>query len=950
MKEKMYWGMILVAFLVSTRVTGVETVFLFGNVNGPAAVAFENFATNGAGDSSGSYATNGVTITATTGGTAGGDVFNATATGFGINAYQSGDDADRFDAVNGMEFMTFSFNTDGNLKAIDCSSLTYGADTNCEYVRISLDNGPTTNLTDGVNGLGYGVLSNSDSYVFNDLAFTNGQRLTLQYGQHGSGNGWSLDSLTVETSAMVTDQPPVFIAMADHAIKVNSNIVFEISALDTVDNDVITLIATNLPGGATFSSATNTASVSSMFVWSNAAPAGYYTVTFVAMDENGAATQEVGIAIYPDMVTTSPIVARINEIRMEDFGPDDINFVEIIARAGMDMTGCKLELRWSDPVFDGPVWTVILPSCIVPDDRILDVEHHKVGFVVLAQSFVVPNTDFLMPDINAGGWEGLFLYDSEGYLLDAVAIGDVGDFTVDDPGTVVRFGDSRNNNFIHLIMEDSFTNTCLQGPNNIVGDSGAGWTIEEATPGVLNHKQNSGMIVLTGGAFMTRWPPVLLHPGNQAVVVSNTLTFPLIADDPVDGDPLTYEGTNLPGSSEIDPDTGIFTWVNASPEGIYTSRFYVVDQDGASMTQVVLIAIYDTATAMRVVLNEIACDPVGNDDNREYIEIAGPPYLSLNDTTLLEINGNGSQAGVIELAMDLSDYILGTNGLLVVGDDYPILTPYGVLPLTSKADLRNHRLENGSVTYMLVKGFSGARGQDLDSDNDGIFNDTPWTTVLDSVCWLDGDLNDRMYSLALLYQAGDTPDAVTRVITNQTPQAEPAWYYSRLRTNLIDTTGITYIQSAASPNIPYGAQLTPGNTNFWHPLGPDSDEDGLPNYWENQYFGNSTSALVSVDTDSDQWSNWEEYIMDSNPTNQLSYYPAIITNIEVSVSNVWRVQAGPPTTNSRKYAVWYTTNLNEGAWRLYCEPVWGVPDGSALIFTVTNDVKQRSYRTSVILP
>lgn len=42
-------------------------------------------------------------------------------------------------------------------------------------------------------------------------------------------------------------------------------------------------------------------------------------------------------------------------------------------------------------------------------------------------------------------------------------------------------------------------------------------------------------------------------------------------------------------------------------------------------------------------------------------------------------------------------------------------------------------LVNEAATYLLVDGFSGASGDDLDSDNDGTLDSTPWTSVIDSV-------------------------------------------------------------------------------------------------------------------------------------------------------------------------------------------------------------------------
>ncbi len=46
----------------------------------------------------------------------------------------------------------------------------------------------------------------------------------------------------------------------------------------------------------------------------------------------------------------------------------------------------------------------------------------------------------------------------------------------------------------------------------------------------------------------------------------------------------------------------------------------------------------------------------------------------------------------------------------------------------------------------------------------------------------------------------------------------------------------------------------------------DDDNDGLPDAWEQQYFGNPTNALASDDSDGDGFSNLAEYIAGTDPT------------------------------------------------------------------------------------
>jgi hypothetical protein len=79
----------------------------------------------------------------------------------------------------------------------------------------------------------------------------------------------------------------------------------------------------------------------------------------------------------------------------------------------------------------------------------------------------------------------------------------------------------------------------------------------------------------------------------------------------------------------------------------------------------------------------------------------------------------------------------------------------------------------------------------------------------------------------------------------------------------------------------------------------DEDNDGLPDAWEQQYFGNPTNAIASDDSDGDGFSNLAEYIASTDPRNADS-------NLRIT-----QVQAGPalsvtltwPSTENRIYTV-----------------------------------------------
>ena len=54
----------------------------------------------------------------------------------------------------------------------------------------------------------------------------------------------------------------------------------------------------------------------------------------------------------------------------------------------------------------------------------------------------------------------------------------------------------------------------------------------------------------------------------------------------------------------------------------------------------------------------------------------------------------------------------------------------------------------------------------------------------------------------------------------------------------------------------------------------DTDGDGLPDTWEQQYFGNPTNALVNIDTDNDDRNNLDEFLAGTNPLIPDGRHPA----------------------------------------------------------------------------
>ncbi|HUM68627.1 MAG TPA: ExeM/NucH family extracellular endonuclease, partial [Chloroflexota bacterium] len=127
-------------------------------------------------------------------------------------------------------------------------------------------------------------------------------------------------------------------------------------------------------------------------------------------------------------------------------------------------------------------------------------------------------------------------------------------------------------------------------------------------------------------------------------------------------------------------------------------------------------------------INEFSASTAGTDV--EYVEIIGDPHTNYAAYTILEIEGDsGTAVGTVDEVINLGT--TDANGLYLV-------------------NLPANALENGSITLLLVKNFTGALNADLDTNNDGVLDTTPWEAIVDSVAVNDGGAGDVTYGAPTL--------------------------------------------------------------------------------------------------------------------------------------------------------------------------------------------------------
>ena len=164
--------------------------------------------------------------------------------------------------------------------------------------------------------------------------------------------------------------------------------------------------------------------------------------------------------------------------------------------------------------------------------------------------------------------------------------------------------------------------------------------------------------------------------------------------------------------------------------------------------------------------------------NAEYIELKGTPGASLAGLTIVVL-GDGTSTGAVITRTGVVEWlyrfaatdVIGSNGYLVLHNPganpaavpadtngafpFPIDLAATNLPWgyqTPTGSSFNTQLEGDeNITYMLVSDYTGtdtfqtrapnngADGQDLDTNDDGILDITPWSAILDSVAFKESN-------------------------------------------------------------------------------------------------------------------------------------------------------------------------------------------------------------------
>ncbi len=231
---------------------------------------------------------------------------------------------------------------------------------------------------------------------------------------------------------------------------------------------------------------------------------------------------------------------------------------------------------------------------------------------------------------------------------------------------------------------------------------------------------------------------------------------------------LSYEGvltaTNGPAAGQISTDIGV-SESSATPVGaslqLSGTGTVVTDfvWEATTANTYGTVNTNQTFGALVVVplINEFVFNHTGSDTD-EFVEIIAAPETDLSTYWIIEIDGDSNSAGTIDEVIQLGT--TDVNGYFT--------TPFG-----------GNIYENGTVALILVKNFTGSLGTDLDADDDGVFDTTPWEERIDDIGVNDGGATDLNYANVTLLQSFDgisfTVGGASRFPNGQDTDAPADW-------------------------------------------------------------------------------------------------------------------------------------------------------------------------------
>jgi hypothetical protein len=121
----------------------------------------------------------------------------------------------------------------------------------------------------------------------------------------------------------------------------------------------------------------------------------------------------------------------------------------------------------------------------------------------------------------------------------------------------------------------------------------------------------------------------------------------------------------------------------------------------------------------------------------------------------------------------------------------------------------------------------------------------------------------------------------------------------------------------------------------------DSDNDFLPDWWEEKHAGNATSMVAEADNDSDGVSNYKEWMADTDPTNDISFFHILEWNAPTNIIFV--------SSTNRQFCVECCNNLVDTNDLWVVDGSWFVGEDMQTEKIISESESNKFYRIRVKL-
>ena len=695
-------------------------------------------------------------------------------------------------------------------------------------------------------------------------------------------SGWKLAITAGEPLCCGSNKPPVLAAIGDKSVIVSNTLTFAITATDSADNDPITLVASNLPGDATF----GVTNGNGTFTWTNASPTGTYSVVFNASDKDGFDEETISVIVgsTPDLTATNYIV------NFEGAGETKASY----ASGNVTLSGLS--------------WTLgeTLIGTTSGSDRFNGIRSARMRNSTSSLT--------MLADLSSGATNISFYHAK--YGADANAILAL-DYSTDSGGSWINAG---------TVTVSSTTLTLYSTNVNVTGNIRIRIR-KTSTSSDSNRASVDDIQISSGGSGSgggSQTPPVFSPISAQSTLVSNSLQFTVTAT-PTDGDTVTLTASNLPAGAVFGStnELGSFLWASATPIGVYTSRFYATDNDGTvTQTVIITVDVLSGEGSMETFSNLNASATTYNSgsyvgDNGitwNYSGARKPAATYFIDGQSIGFGESGSNqrqvysqtipGGVGSLSVKYLKYFTGAGTRSF--DIYVNTQLVGSVSDANNVSVQTQSIAGINIPSNVVIKIVGTGGKQFIIDSlawTGFSGGAPTPGPGIAVTTVNQTVSFAITNLPV----GGTSSNLAGFIswTNSqggavgTIPAATGWLITDLAlnvgTNLITVRGTNSV-GAASASVTLIRESS------------DSDMDGIEDAWELSFFPSLTNLSATSDWDMDGFLDVDEYRAGSIPTNSSSLLEATTTAPSSAGGFVVTWQSA----SNKSYTLARSTNLMAG--------------------------------------